>query len=103
MNWYQTLLVIAGAVGAAGVIWKSPVGKVIRWLARKNIVEPLKAASRSLIRETVAPLVDDVKAAARSQHDEQNSKLEDISDRLTDHSRRLSLIEDHITRPKGDS
>jgi hypothetical protein len=100
MTWYP-LAWTAGAIVAMGVIWKSPIGTLLRWLLRRNIVQPLKAASRTLIHDTVGPLVDDVKANARAQHDEQNEKLAAIDSRLTDHSRRLSLIEDHITRPRG--
>lgn len=101
MNWYQTLLVVAGAIAALGVIWKSPIGTAVRWLLRRNVVTPLRSASKSLITETVQPMVDDIKANARAQHDEQNMRLDQITDRLDGHGRRLSLIEDHITRPRG--
>lgn len=101
MTWYQPLLVLAGIVAACGVIWKSPIGAGIRWLWHRNITQPLKSASKTLIRDTVGPLVDDVKANAKAQHDEQNQKLAAIDAQLTEHSRRMSLIEDHITRPKG--
>lgn len=100
MTW-EPLAWVAGTIVAFGIIWKSPIGTLLRWLLRRNIAQPLKAASRALISDTVAPMVDDIKANARAQHDEQNVKLAAIDSRLTDHSRRLSLIEDHITRPRG--
>lgn len=100
MTWYETLGIVAGSVAAVGVIWKSPIGTGVRWLLRRNVAEPLKAASRSVIHDTVGPLVADVKANAKAQHDEQNDKLGKIETRLVDHSRRLSQIEEFVTAPK---
>lgn len=100
MGWGPVLWV-AGTIAAITLIAKSPAGQVLRWLWNRNIGEPLSRASARVVRDTVSPMIDEVKAASRSQHDEQNGRLQQISDHLADHSRRLILIEDHITRPKG--
>lgn len=101
MDWWQPILITAAVVGALGVIWKSPIGRVIRWLCRRNISGPLSKAASRLVHDTVRPMVDEVKANARQQHDEQNHSLQVIKSTLAQHGSRLSYIEDHITRPKG--
>lgn len=100
MTWWQLILTIAGVIGALGVIWKSPVGRGVRWLWQRNIGQPLSKAAAGVIRSTVEPLIEDVKAASRSQHDEQNATLGTIKSTLASHGQRLILIEDHITKPR---
>ena len=94
------LLWVAGVVAACGVIARSYVGSLLRWLWWRNVGGPLKSAVSRTIHDTVGPLLDEVKAAARHQHDEQNGKLDTIKTTLSQHGQRLVLIEDHITRPK---
>lgn len=94
------LLWLAAVVTACGVIARSHIGRLLRWLWWRNIASPLKAAFSRTIHETVGPLLDEVKAAARHQHDEQNGKLDTIKTTLAQHGQRLVLIEDHITRPR---
>ncbi len=101
MDPWKIILGTAAIITALGIIRTSPVGRLVRWLIRRNITEPLSAASRRLVHDTVRPMVDEVKANARQQHDEQNQSLQVIKSTLAGHGSRLSLIEDHITRPKG--
>lgn len=101
MAWYGWLIVVSGTVGMLGVIGKSPVGRAVRWLWRRNIAHPLSSAAAGLVHDTVRPLIDEVKANAKVQHDEQNDTLQTIKATLAEHGQRLVLIEDHITRPKG--
>lgn len=95
-----SLLWFAGVLVACGVVWKSPVGRGARWVWSRLIGQPLSAAAAAVIRDTVAPMVDEVKAAARHQHDEQNGKLDVIKATLSHHGQRLTQIEDHVTKPR---
>ena len=101
MDIWKLILATAAVLTALSVIKGSPIGRLVRWLVRRNITGPLSHASTRLVHDAVRPMIDEVKANAKQQHDEQNASLHVIKSTLAGHGSRLSLIEDHITRPKG--
>ena len=67
---------------------KTPTGKIVRWLWRRNVGEPVSGWAKGLIRETVQPMIADSRAeimtAARTQHETQNDKLDGIDQRVSE-------------------
>lgn len=75
------LVWLAGAALTLAALWsKTPVGKFVRWLWRRNVSDPAGQWARHQIEATVNPMLESVKAevmaASRAQHDEQNEKLD---------------------------
>lgn len=85
---------------AISAAWsRTPTGKAFRWVWKRLVTEPADQRFGRRVGLTVAPLIDDVKAKAKTQHDEQNVKLDAINSRLDDHADRLTDIETAITNP----
>lgn len=78
---------------------KSPIRKVVNWLVRRNVSEPITAKARALLETTVRPMIateaELTRAASRAQHDEQNVHITDLSNRV-------GVIEAHITKPRSE-
>lgn len=75
------LVWLVGAALTLAALWsKTPVGKFVRWLWRRNVSDPAGQWARHQIEATVNPMLESVKAevmaASRAQHDEQNEKLD---------------------------
>jgi len=77
------VLLILGGLTALTAFYRSPWGKPIRYAWQKLYAEPRKQrrieeaaeAAQSAVKAVVAPMFADAKAAAKSQHDEQNEVL----------------------------
>ena len=54
-NVAATIVVLAGIVGALGVLAKTPFGKGMRWLWRRIVTEPISG----WLRHTVAEVADE--------------------------------------------
>ena len=96
------LLAGLGVIGSAFSAKTWP-GRMVRVLWRRNISGPFwdaydKNLDRGITR-TVSPLIDQVKAAARAQHDEQNTILQQISTTQDDQGARLTALEQYVTTP----
>lgn len=83
----DSLLVLA-LVSAltASLLPKMPLGRVIRWLWRRNVAEPVSRWAHEVIKTTVEPMIaesrGEIMAASRQQHEAQNEKLDAIDDRV---------------------
>lgn len=72
---------LVGVALTMSALWsKTPVGKFVRWLWRRNVSDPAGQWARHQIESTVDPMLAAVKAevmaASRAQHEEQNEKLD---------------------------
>lgn len=100
-------IMLAAFVAAIVALWKYHrlAFAPFRWLWRKMWRDATGAhygpAARAsvLVRVAVSPLIDDVKAAARAQHDSQNAVLTGIASTLNDHGARIEAIEEVVTNP----
>lgn len=101
------VMMLAGIVAALVALWKYHrlATAPARWLWRKAWRDeqgrhfgPAARAS-ALVRVSVAPLIDEVKVAARAQHDSQNAVLRGIADTLNEHGDRITAIEEVVTNP----
>lgn len=95
----SSYIVAAVAAFTAILHSKSPIRKVVNWLVRRNVSEPITAKARALLETTVQPMIkaeaELTRAASKAQHDEQNVSIGAISDRV-------GVIEQHITRPRTE-
>ena len=53
--------------------------KAVRWLWRKVVADPVSGFFARTVSGEVRPMIDEVKAASKAQHDEQNQRM-DASD-----------------------
>jgi hypothetical protein len=97
------LTVLAGICGALGVIWVF-FRKPLKWLWRRILSGPFWAAydvrQEAGIHRVVLPMVDELKAASKAQHDEQNATLANhgegiatVSGQVAELSTSLGVIE----------
>lgn len=101
------VMMLAGIVAALVALWKYHrlATAPFRWLWRKMWRDEFgrhngpAARASALVRVSVAPLVDEVKVAARAQHDSQNAVLRGIADTLSEHGDRITGLEEAITNP----
>jgi hypothetical protein len=54
---------------------RSPFRRILGWLWRRNVSDPVSAAAATLIAHTVRPMIDGARSAALAQHDEQNATM----------------------------
>jgi hypothetical protein len=100
-------IMLAAFVAAVVALWKYHrlAFAPIRWFWRKAWRDQTgahfgpSARASALVRIAVTPLIDDVKIAARAQHDSQNKVLTQIADTLNDHGARIEAIEEVVTNP----
>lgn len=86
--------ILAGSIVGALVVVVRPIRRPLVWVWRQLVAAPL---ARWLQSTVVRPMVDEVRAASKAQHDEQNAKLDIQGGKLDDLGRRMTAVEDFIT------
>lgn len=82
------VMLLLGVLAAltASLLPRAPLGRVVRWLWRRNVSQPVGAWAQRVVRDTVEPMIAasraEIMAASRCQHEEQNNKLDAIEGRV---------------------
>ncbi len=73
---------LAGFVAALTALWRSPILKPVRWSWERLVTDPRRQRRQADITAAMRPMVDELRTAARSEHEAQNAILEDHGRRL---------------------
>lgn len=96
------LALAALAALTASMLPRAPLGRVARWLWRRNVSEPVGTWAKHVVRETVEPMIAasraEIMTASRGQHEQQNDKLDSIEGRIDSLESRAAVLES-LRRP----
>lgn len=91
----------AGFVAALTTLWKSPLGVPVRVGWERLVAGPRRERRTAEIAAAVKPLTDEIKAAARNQHDAQNALLAEHGARLDRGAEVMTEMRADIARING--
>jgi hypothetical protein len=88
------LTLIAGIVASTGVLLhrRSPLRRVLGWVFRRNIGQPVSVWARTAVRGVVQPMFDILHEENTEQHAANNAKLTEVSTKL----QRIEVRQIHI-------
>ena len=76
------LMWVAAFVAAVTALWRSPVLKPVRWSWERLVTDPRRERRQADITAAMRPMVDELRASAKSEHEAQNEILREHGDRL---------------------
>jgi hypothetical protein len=84
-------IVTLGALSAAvGTLVKSPLGRPVRWLWRRNISEPIGGWAQDNVRTVVDERIDHL-----MHHNNSGSSLKDLADSQENLTKQVAMLLDH--------
>lgn len=100
-HWGEWVVWLSLFVGALVALWRSPLAKPVRWVWAQLVTLPRSRRRAAEIAAAVRPMVDEIKAASKAQHDEQNVILAHHADRLDRGASIMNGMREDIARIEG--
>ncbi len=100
-SWIEYAVWLAGAFLALVALWRSPAGTPIRFVWRRLVTEPRSEARTAEIGRAMRPLVDELRAAAKAEHEAQNVILHEHAERLDRGADAINGLREDVAELRG--
>lgn len=100
-SWGEVAVWAAGGLLTIAALIKSPVGKPVRFVWQQLVTAPRQQRQAAALESAMRPMVEELKAASRAQHDEQNAMLREHSERLDRGADAINGLREEVAEIRG--
>lgn len=100
-SWLEYAVWLSGALLALVALWRSPILAPLRWAWRRLVTLPRSEARTAEVARAVRPMVDELRAAAKAEHDAQFVLLREHAERLDVGAHAINGLREDVAELRG--